>query len=122
MLIRPSREDLIALYNMAEAFIFPSWIEGFGIPVLEAMTCGAPVIASDRGSIPEVAGEAAILINAYDAEALAQHLTRILTLPAEGHSLREKGLARAAQFSWRKTAERILDCYTRAIAIPLHHH
>jgi glycosyltransferase involved in cell wall biosynthesis len=111
LLVRPSREDLIALYSMAEAFVFPSWIEGFGLPVLEAMSCGAPVIASDRGSIPEVAGEAALLSNAEDAAALAQHIVRVLSLPAEAQWLRERGFARAREFSWRKTAERMLESY-----------
>jgi len=119
LLVRPSREDLIALYSMAEAFIFPSWTEGFGIPVLEAMTCGAPVIASDRGSIPEVAGDAALLIDAYDAEALARHIALVLNTPAEARRLREQGFARAAQFSWRNTAERILAGYRQAAAMPL---
>jgi len=119
LLIRPSWEDLIALYSAAEAFLFPSWIEGFGIPVLEAMTCGAPVIASDRGSIPEVAGNAALLVDANDAEALAQYITRVLSTPAEAQRLRELGFARAAQFSWRNTAQRILQSYSQALALPL---
>ena len=83
---------------MAEAFIFPSWVEGFGLPVLEAMTCGTPVIASDRGSIPEVTGGAALLADPYDAEALAHHITRVLGDPDEARRLRERGFARAAQF------------------------
>jgi glycosyltransferase involved in cell wall biosynthesis len=117
LLIRPSREDLIALYSMAEAFLFPSWIEGFGIPVLEAMTCGAPVIASDRGSIPEVAGDAALLVDANDAEAMARNIELVLTTPAEAERLRKDGLVRAAQFSWRGTAQRILQAYTEAFAL-----
>jgi glycosyltransferase involved in cell wall biosynthesis len=116
LLIRPSREDLIALYSMAEAFLFPSWIEGFGIPVLEAMTCGAPVIASDRGSIPEVAGDAALLVDANDAVAMARNIELVLTTPAEAERLRKDGLARAAQFSWRGTAQRILQAYGEAFA------
>jgi glycosyltransferase involved in cell wall biosynthesis len=115
LLVRPSREDLIALYSLAEIFVFPSWIEGFGLPVLEAMACGAPVIASDRGSIPEVAGDAALLVDAEDAERLAHYLTRILTVPEEAQRLRTLGFARAAQFSWRNTAQRILDCYAQAL-------
>lgn len=117
LLIRPSREDLIALYSMAEAFLFPSWIEGFGIPVLEAMTCGAPVIASDRGSIPEVAGDAALLVDANDAEAMARNIERVLTTPAEAERLRKDGLARAAQFSWHGTAQRILQAYAEAFTL-----
>jgi glycosyltransferase involved in cell wall biosynthesis len=117
LLIRPEREDLIALYSMAEAFVFPSWIEGFGIPVLEAMTCGAPVIASNRGSIPEVAGGAALLADAEDYDALARHIALVLGNPAEAQLLRERGFARAAEFSWRGTAQQILASYQRAPAI-----
>jgi glycosyltransferase involved in cell wall biosynthesis len=116
LLLRPPREDLIALYSAAEAFVFPSWIEGFGIPILEAMTCGAPVIASDRGAIPEVTGDAALLMGAEDDGALRQHLTRVLGQPSEAQRLRERGFARAAQFSWDETARRILACYERAAA------
>lgn len=115
LLVRPSRADLIALYSMAEAFIFPSWIEGFGIPALEAMTCGAPLIASDRGAIPEVVGDAALLAGAEDDGLLARHLTQVLSSPNEAHQLRERGFARAAQFSWRATAQRILEGYERAL-------
>ena len=77
------------------------------------MTCGAPVIASDRGAIPEVAGGAALLADAEDADTFAQHITRVLTDPTEAQRLRERGFARAAQFSWRDTALRTLECYER---------
>lgn len=111
LLVRPSREELMALYSMTEAFVFPSWIEGFGLPVLEAMACGAPVIASNRGSIPEVAGDAALLIDAEDAETLAHYLTLVLNMPLEAEGLRQRGYARAAQFSWENTARLVLDSY-----------
>jgi glycosyltransferase involved in cell wall biosynthesis len=115
LLVRPSRADLIALYSMAEAFVFPSWIEGFGIPVLEAMTCGAPVIASDRGAIPEVIGDAGLLAEAEDDVMLARHLMQVLGSPDQARLLRERGFARSAQFSWRHTAQRILESYERAV-------
>ncbi len=118
LLIRPSREDLIALYSQTEVFVFPSWIEGFGLPILEAMTCGAPVIASTRGSIPEVAGGAALLMDAEDDAALAAHLTRLLPDPAEADRLRALGFARAAQFDWGKTAGRLLESYHQALRWP----
>jgi len=117
LLVRPSRADLIALYSMAQAFVFPSWIEGFGLPILEAMTCGAPVIASNRGAIPEVAGDAALITDAEDAASLAQYLTRVLSTPSLADDLRARGFARAAQFSWDKTARQVLDCYTRAFML-----
>jgi glycosyltransferase involved in cell wall biosynthesis len=118
LLVRPSNEDLMTLYSMAEAFIFPSWIEGFGLPLLEAMTCGAPVLASDRGSIPEVAGDAALLSDADDAETLAHHIYQVLSSPSEADRLRQLGYARAAQFSWDKTALKVLSAYERALALP----
>jgi glycosyltransferase involved in cell wall biosynthesis len=116
LLLRPSRADLIALYNMAEVFVFPSKIEGFGLPLLEAMTCGTPVIASNRGSIPEVAGNAAYLIDAEDSQALAGYLTLLLTVPAEAQRLRELGTMQAAQYSWSRTAQKILESYQLALA------
>ncbi len=115
LVVRPSRADLIALYSMAEAFVFPSWIEGFGIPVLEAMTCGSPVVASDRGAIPEVAGDAALLSDAEDAEGFARNLARVLGDAGEAGRLRARGYARAARFSWRATAQRILESYELAL-------
>jgi len=111
LLIRPDRPDLIALYSMADAFVFPSWIEGFGIPVLEAMTCGAPVIASNRGSIPEIAGDAALFADAEDERTLAEHLLAVLERPAVRRELQARGYARAKEFSWAKTARGILDAY-----------
>jgi glycosyltransferase involved in cell wall biosynthesis len=115
LLVRPPREDLIALYSMAEAFVFPSWIEGFGIPVLEAMTCGAPVIASDRGAIPEVAGDAALLADAEDDATFARHIALILGHVEAARRLRERGFARSAQFTWRSTARKILESYERLV-------
>ena len=111
LLIRPTRKELIALFSQAKIFVFPSWIEGFGLPLLEAMACGAPVIASNRGSIPEIAGEAAIIIDAEDDASLAEHLTRLLTTPGEAAMLQKKGFERAALFSWQHTAQKVLTCY-----------
>lgn len=114
LLLRPSREDLIALYSAAELFAFPSWIEGFGIPVLEAMTCGAPVVASDRGSIPEVAGDAALLADAEDERTFASHIESIVLNPRLAEHMRQLGFRRSAQFSWEGTAASILRAYERA--------
>jgi glycosyltransferase involved in cell wall biosynthesis len=114
LLIRPPREDLIALYSLAEVFVFPSWIEGFGIPILEAMACGAPVIASDRGALPEVVGEAGYIISAEDDRNLSELLCRILSSQTETERLRRKGFERVAQFNWRYIAKKTLHTYEQA--------
>lgn len=119
LLVRPSNEDLMALYSMAQAFVFPSWIEGLGLPLLEAMTCGAPVIASNRGSIPEVVGDAGLITNVDDIEGIARNITTVLTKPDEAQRLRELGYARAASFSWEETALRYLETYECASALPI---
>jgi glycosyltransferase involved in cell wall biosynthesis len=114
LLVRPSVDDLACLYRMADVFVFPSWIEGFGLPVLEAMASGAPVIASDRHAIPEVAGGAALLMDAEDDATLVTHLSRILTHPGEAERLRALGIARAATFSWSRSAGIALAAYRTA--------
>ncbi len=118
LLINPSRADLIALYSMAEVFVFPSWFEGFGIPILEAMICGAPVIVSDRGPLPEVAGGAALVMDAEDDATLARYLERLLTDPSEAARLRQRGFAHAARFTWRNTAQQILESYEQVERVP----
>jgi glycosyltransferase involved in cell wall biosynthesis len=103
---------------MTRAFVFPSWIEGFGIPLLEAMTCGAPVIASDRGAIPEVVGNAALLMDAEDDEKLAGYLRLLLENPEEGARWRARGFERAAQFAWPTIGRQVLGIYERVLASP----
>jgi len=117
LLVRPSTQELAVLYSNARAFVFPSWIEGFGLPILEAMTCGAPVIASDRGAIPEVAGGAALLMEAEDDTALAGHLRALLLDPAQADHFRQMGFCRAAQFSWTTTAQHVLGCYEQVMRV-----
>ena len=114
-MVRPARRDLSALYSLADVFVFPSWIEGFGIPLLEAMTCGAPVIASDRGSIPEVAGDAAMLMDAEDHQKLADYLCRLFEQRGERGHWQALGFARAAQFAWPDIARRALGVYQKAM-------
>jgi glycosyltransferase involved in cell wall biosynthesis len=111
LLVRPSRSELIALYRLADVFMFPSWIEGFGLPVLEAMSSGVPVIASNRGAIPEVTGDAALLADADDVKTFAHHLERVLDDTSEAARLRKLGVERAATFSWERTARETLAQY-----------
>jgi glycosyltransferase involved in cell wall biosynthesis len=106
-----SDEALPHLYVAASAFALPSLHEGFGIPVLEAMACGTPVLASDVYALAEVCGDAAELVDPYDVEAIAAGLHRLLEDDARTAELRERGLARAAEFTWRRSAERHLECY-----------
>ena len=116
LLVRPMRSDLSALYSMTQVFVFPSWIEGFGIPLVEAMTCGAPIIASDRGAIPEVVADAALLMDAEDDQTLARYLTQLLERPDTREQWRARGLIRAAHFSWPDIARQVLDCYQQVLA------
>ena len=109
-------DDLPDLYRAASAFALPSLHEGFGIPVLEAMACGTPVLASSVYALPEVCGDAAELVDPYDTAAIAQGLRRILGDAGRAAELRRRGLARAAQFTWRRAAARHLETYEWALA------
>ena len=110
-----SDDDLVALYNGAALFCYPSLYEGFGLPVAEAMACGAPVVASNVTSIPEVAGDAALLADPYDVTAMAQAIGAVLQDDALAASLRQRGLARAAPLTWDQTAEQTVACYWEAL-------
>jgi glycosyltransferase involved in cell wall biosynthesis len=104
-------EDLPDLYRGAEVFVYPSLYEGFGLPVLEAMACGTPVITSNRSSLPEVAGNAALLVDPTRPEALATALATVVTDKALREELRRKGIARAKDFSWDAVARKTLAVY-----------
>jgi glycosyltransferase involved in cell wall biosynthesis len=108
-----SAEDLAGLYALASAFVFPSLAEGFGLPVLEAMARGVPVACSDATSLPEVAGDAALLFDPHDPRAIADALRRI---PAEAERLRVAGRARVAEFTWERTAALTAASYERTLA------
>ncbi len=105
--------DLPRLYAGATAFVMPSLYEGFGLPVLEAMACGVPVVASNASSLPDVVGDAGLLFPPTDADALSSQLARLLQDAACRDDLRGKSLARAAQFSWDRTARDTLAVYER---------
>jgi glycosyltransferase involved in cell wall biosynthesis len=107
---------LDGLYRAADCFVFPSLAEGFGLPVLEAMLRGAPVACSKTTSLPEVAGDAALLFDPLDTNAIALSVRRILEDDALAERLRNAGLERAKRFSWEETARRTLASYRRALA------
>jgi glycosyltransferase involved in cell wall biosynthesis len=109
-------EDKPAVYSGAELFVFPSLYEGFGLTPLEAMSCGVPVVCSNRTSLPEVVGDAALLINPQETQELVQAMRRVLTDDELRASLRRRSLERAAQFSWRKTAQQTLLAYEEVLA------
>ena len=104
-------EDLPALYNLAHLFAFPSHYEGFGIPVLEAMACGVPVVTADNSSLPEVAGEAALLVPATEVEALAQAIYRLYTEPELREECRQRGFLQAQKFTWAEAARKLAAVY-----------
>lgn len=108
-------EDLPRLYSGALAVVYPSLYEGFGLPVLEALQCGAAVIASRDRAICEVAGDAAILVDVNDSPAWVETLVALLERPDQNLALRERALARAAEFSWTKTAQLTREVYGHAI-------
>lgn len=103
--------ELVYIYNSASVFLYPSFYESFGIPMLEAMSCGVPVVASDRAAMPEVSGEAALLINPEDEEDLADAVARLLTDRNLYQFCKEAGLKRAASFNWTLTAFGAMDAY-----------
>jgi alpha-1,3-rhamnosyl/mannosyltransferase len=106
-----SLKDLAALFRHAHAFVMPSLYEGFGLPLVEAMSCGCPVIASDRGSLPEVAGGGAQCFDAFDVSAMAGALLKLLRSPEELQQKRSAALSRAADFSWDKAAQETISVY-----------
>ena len=103
--------DLVYLYNAARLLVHPSFYEGFGLTPLEAMTCGTPVIVSNTAALPEVVGDAGLMINPHDVEGLTVAMWRVLTEEELRQDLIGKGLKRAAQFSWQKAAEQTLEVY-----------
>jgi len=106
-------EHLPALYSLADVLVFPSLYEGFGLPPLEAMACGTPVVTSDSSSLPEVVGDAGLMVLADDRDALAEAIRVVLEDSVLRQRLVKRGLSRAAQFTWQATGERLLSIYQR---------
>ncbi len=112
-----SDDDLVSEYQHADVFVQPSWYEGFGLPVLEAFACGTPVICSNKGSLPEVAGGAALIVQPQDMIGLTEALRRVLTDERLAQDLRERGLRQAQKFAWEVTARLTLEAYKKAAAL-----
>jgi glycosyltransferase involved in cell wall biosynthesis len=109
----PPEQGLVAFYNLADVFVFPSLYEGFGMPPLEALACGAPVVSSNATSLPEVVGDAAIQVDPYNTDELAEAIDRVLSSPDLQVELSQKGRARAATFDWSMTAKETLAIYRK---------
>jgi glycosyltransferase involved in cell wall biosynthesis len=113
-----SPETLATLYHLADAFVFPSLYEGFGLPPLEAMASGTPVLTSNVSSLPEVVDDAALLVDPYDPEAIADGMQRILSDTSLRARLIDRGHIRAAHFSWEESVKRVLTIYREVAAQP----
>ncbi len=112
---RVPSEHLVYLYNAARLLVHPSFYEGFGLPPLEAMTCGTPTIVSNVSALPEVVGDAAILVDPHDIDGLTVAMWRVLTDEDLRTSLITKGLKRASLFSWERAAQETLNVYRRVV-------
>lgn len=112
-----SEKDLVKLYNNADIFIRPSWYEGFGLPVLEAMACGCPVIASKVGSLPEIVGKCGILVSPHDKEEWCKKILEVISDTKLRKKLSRLGIKRAKMFSWEKTARETIKAYKDALLI-----
>jgi glycosyltransferase involved in cell wall biosynthesis len=109
------QSDLPALYSGSICFVYPSYFEGFGLPPLEAMKCGTPVIAGNRTSLPEVVGDAGILVDPFDVNAIAAAIERLVDDPDLRQQLSVKGVARSRLFDWNETARRTLNVYEQVV-------
>jgi glycosyltransferase involved in cell wall biosynthesis len=110
-------EDLPTLYSLADVFAFPSLYEGFGLPPLEAMACGVPVVCSNTSSLPEVVGDAGVLVSPFDIDALSEAIASLLEDPARRTELAARGRERARLFTWERSARQLLAIYQRVGAL-----
>lgn len=110
-------EELVYYYNTADIFIYPSLYEGFGLPVLEAMQCGCPVIVSNISSLPEITGDAGLLVSPLDTEGIAEAIVKILGNKELRYSMKQKGIEQAKKFSWEKTAKETIEVYETLLQI-----
>lgn len=117
LLMRPSREELVQLYNLADLFIFPSWYEGFGLPVIESMACGTPVIASDRGSLPEIVGPGGLTISPTNAQRYAAAIWDLLENDEKLWDMSHHAMRHAELFSWEQTAKQTSTVYREAFEL-----
>jgi glycosyltransferase involved in cell wall biosynthesis len=104
-------DELCGFYSGADIFVMPSYLEGFGLPVLEAMACGVPVAAANGGSLPEIVGKAGLLMDPFETEAIAMTIHTLVNQPTLRQELREKGFQRSKDFSWEKMALEIFALY-----------
>jgi glycosyltransferase involved in cell wall biosynthesis len=109
-------DELPSLYSAAQLLVLPSLYEGFGLPVLEAMACGAPVVASNVSAIPEVAGDAAILVDPFDTRSISRAIARVLEDRALAEQMRARGLAQASRFSWELNIRDTCQIYEKVLA------
>ncbi len=119
LIIRPgfvSTEELVAIYNVASLFVMPSFYEGFGLPLLEAMSCGCPVVTSREGSIPEGVGNAALFVDAYSKEDIAKGMSTVFNNKTLQQELIQKGLEQVKKFSWEKTAAETMHVYQEVVS------
>ena len=111
-----SDEDLVTLYSGAAVYVHPSWYEGFGIMILEAFAAGVPVVTSNVSSLPEVVGDAGLLVDPYSVDDIATKVDQILSDEELANSLRERGFERVKEFSWSKMAAATLEIYKQALS------
>lgn len=109
-------EDLVTIYNSASVFVMPSLYEGFGLPICEAFACGTPVVCSDKGSLPEIAGNAALLVDPLNVGEIAKAIEKVIKNQKIGQELSEKGMQQVKNFSWQKTADATVASYKKVLS------